>query len=115
MDAVKKGRKKEAMEIMARAVAAERVGRSRFLRMVQFASVCLSAGHENMAFPILRELAEEIERRKLEEWETREVIAQPLALYYRCLDKMGQDTPEKQAIYERLCRLDPMQALTVTR
>jgi len=115
LEAVKKGRKKEAMEIMARAVAQERIGRSRFMRMVQFASICLTAGHENMAFPILRELAEEIDRRKLEEWETREVLAQPLALYYRCLDKLGQDNAEKQAVYERLCRLDPMQALTVLK
>jgi type VI secretion system protein ImpA len=115
LEAVKKGRKKEAMEIMARAVAQERIGRSRFMRMVQFASVCLTAGHENMAFPILRELAEEIERRKLEEWETREVLAQPLALYYRCLEKLGHDEAEKQTVYERLCRLDPMQALAVQR
>jgi len=59
------------------------------------------------------ELAEEIDRRKLEEWEEAATVAQPLALLYRCAEKLGRDDSEKQRIYQKLCRLDPAQALAL--
>jgi hypothetical protein len=41
------------------------------------------------------------------------VVAQPLALLYRCAEKLGRDDAEKQKIYQKLCRLDPGQALAL--
>ncbi len=111
MQAARSGHMQEAMEILTREIAQERSGRARFEKKMQLASVCLATGHESIAYPILKELAQEIERRKLEEWESPTVLANPLILLFRCLNKMGGDAEEKQEVYQRICRLDPVQAL----
>ncbi|MGD0908266.1 MAG: type VI secretion system protein TssA [Candidatus Acidiferrales bacterium] len=111
MQAARSGRMQEAMEILTRDIAQERSGRARFGKKIQLASVCLDTGHESIAYPILKELAQEIERRKLEEWESPTSVANSLTLLFRCLNKMGGDAAEKQEIYQRICRLDPVQAL----
>lgn len=109
---VNEGRAEAAIEMLANEVANERSGRTRFQRMIQLASLCMATSHERIAYPILIELSEEIDRRKLEDWEPRPVIAQPLALLYRCLVRMeSDDEAMKKKIYERVCRLDPVQAL----
>jgi type VI secretion system protein ImpA len=71
----------------------------------------VDAGLESVAVPILQELLAQIEAHKLEEWEAGEVVAQPLALLYRCLDKVEGDQSAKRDLYLRLCRLDPLQAI----
>jgi type VI secretion system protein ImpA len=111
MQAARSGRIQEAMEILTREMAQERSGRARFERRLQLASICLATGHEPIAYPILKELAQEIERRKLEEWELPSAVANSLTLLFRCLNQMGGDAIEKQEIYQRICRLDPLQAL----
>ncbi len=115
MEALRAGRRKDAIEILARESAQERSGRARFQRRIQLAEICMAAGYESVAWPILEELAQEIEQRKLEEWEAPEVVAHPLTLLFRCLSKLNRDSEEKQKIYARICRLDPMQALACIR
>ena len=115
MDAVRSGSKQEAIEILSHEVAQERSGRARFNRKMQLAQVCMAVGYENVAFPILEELAAEIERLQLEDWEAPDVIAQPLALLYRCLDKVDKNSDQRQRLYAKICRLDPLQALACTR
>lgn len=111
-EAAKSGRMQEAMELLTREIAQERSGRARFERKMQLARLCLSTGHEAIAYPILKELAGEIESRRLEEWESPSMLASSLALLFRCLKKTGADGAEKEAVYQRICRLDPVQALT---
>lgn len=89
--------------------------RARFQRKVQLAALCLSVKHEAVAYPILAELADEIDKRKLEEWEEAAALAHPLALLFRCMDKLGYDDSAKQKIYQKICRLDPVQALSGIR
>ncbi|MGC1617919.1 MAG: type VI secretion system protein TssA [Candidatus Acidiferrum sp.] len=113
MKAARAGKVQEAIGILTREIGNERTGRGRFQRHIQLANVCLATKHEAIAYPILVELAEEIERRKLEEWEEPSVVAQPLALLYRCAEKLGRDDAEKEKIYQKLCRLDPGQALSL--
>jgi type VI secretion system protein ImpA len=113
MTAARAGRVQEAIGILTREIGNERTGRGRFHRHIQLANIFLATKHEAIAYPILVELADEIERRKLEEWEEPSVVAQPLALLYRCADKLGRDDAEKQKIYQKLCRLDPGQALAL--
>jgi type VI secretion system protein ImpA len=113
MQAARAGKVQEAIGILTREIGNERTGRGRFQRHIQLANVCLATKHEAIAYPILAELAEEIERRKLEEWEEPSVVAQPLALLYRCAEKLGRDDAEKEKIYQKLCRLDPGQALSL--
>ena len=113
--AARSGRAEEAIEILTREVAHERSGRTRFQRRVQLAQICLGARHEAIALPILEALVEEIERRKLEEWEAPDMLAHPLALLYRSMNKLNLSAEEKQKIYSRICRLDPLQALACSK
>jgi type VI secretion system protein ImpA len=113
--AARSGRIQDAFEILSREIAQERSGRARFHRKIQLAALCLSAKHEAIAYPILEELSQEIDRRKLEEWEESSSLAHPLALLLRCMDKLGYDEAAKQKIYQKICRLDPVQALAGMR
>ncbi len=113
MKAARAGKVQEAIGILTREMNNERTGRGRFQRHIQLANVFLATKHEAIAYPILVELADEIERRKLEEWEEAAIVAQPLALLYRCAEKLGRDDAEKEKIYQKLCRLDPGQALAL--
>jgi type VI secretion system protein ImpA len=111
LQAARSGKVQEAIEILSREIAQERSGRARFQRKVQLAEICLAYRHETIAYPILKELAQEIERRRLDEWESPNVLGTALALLFRCLNKMNHDEAEKQEVYQRICRLDPAQAL----
>jgi type VI secretion system protein ImpA len=113
MTAARAGKVQEAIGILTREMNNERTGRGRFQRHIQLANIFLATKHEAIAYPILVELAEEIDRRKLEEWEEAAIVAQPLALLYRCAEKLGRDDSEKEKIYQKLCRLDPGQALSL--
>jgi len=108
------GRAQQGIEMLMREMTQERSGRARFHRKAQLAQLCAITGHTPIAFPILQELAAEIERRRLEDWEDADVIAQPLALLYKCMDKNAAPE-ERQKLYSWICRLDPLAALTVTK
>jgi len=49
----------------------------------------------------------------LEEWEDREMVAGVLAFLLQFSKKIQADAKAKQAIFERICRLDPVQAFSV--
>ncbi len=112
--AVKKGRAQEGIELLMREMAQERSGRGKFQRKSQLAQICVATGHQTIAFPILQDLAGEIERRKLEDWEEPQMVAHPLTLLYRCLAKEAPPE-ERQKLYAWICRLDPLQALNVAK
>ena len=115
MDAARSGDVQQAIEILSREIAHERSGRARFQRKIQLAQICMSTGHETIAQPILNEMSDEIEHRKLEEWEASEVVAHPLALLFRCMNQLDGDAEAKRKLYARICRLDPVQALACTK
>jgi type VI secretion system protein ImpA len=115
MQAARSGRAQEGIELLMRELAGERSGRARFHRKVQLTQLCVSTGHDAIAFPILQELSAEIERRKLEDWEAPDLVAQPLALLYRCLVKADGSADERQKLYSWICRLDPLQAMSISR
>ncbi len=115
MEAVRSGRAQEAIDMLARESVQEPSGRGRFRRRVQLAQICLGAGHATIAYPILEQLVKEIEHRGLEDWEAPDMISHPLALLFRCMNKMDFSAEEKQKIYGRICRLDPVQALAMSR
>jgi type VI secretion system protein ImpA len=114
MQAARSGRPQEGIELLMRELGQERSGRGRFHRKVQLSQLCVSTSHENIALPILQELAAEIERRKLEDWEAPDLVARPLALLYQCLGK-GSDDELRAKLYSWICRLDPLMALNVSR
>lgn len=100
-----------AISLLSGTIATERSGRGRFLRRVQLAQICLGVGRPGMARNILDEVVKEVESRKLEEWESSETLAQPLALYFQALGDSEEDRQRKRELYAKICRLDPSQAL----
>jgi type VI secretion system protein ImpA len=115
LEAMQAKRPQEAIEILTQEISKARSGRLRFQRKIQLAQICIASGHENIAYPILEEIGKEIGQRNLEEWEAPEMVAQPLVLLLRCMNKLGGDAEERQRIYARICRLDPIQALSCSK
>ncbi|HLJ13777.1 MAG TPA: type VI secretion system protein TssA [Bryobacteraceae bacterium] len=113
--AARGGRLDEAVEILTEDIVRQPCGRGRFQRRLQLAQICMGAGYEALAQPILEELASEIDRHQLEDWETSEIVAHPLVMLYRCLNKLHGEAADKQKLYARICRLDPVQGLACTK
>ena len=89
----------------------EKSSRARFLRRSEAAQIMVDGGLEAIALPILKELLEQIEAHKLEDWEAGDTVARPMGLLYRCLDKLGGDADMKDSLYRQICRLDPVRAM----
>ena len=115
VQAARSGRTAEGIELLMREMMQEPSGRGRFQRKVQVAQLCLTTGNEAVALPILQEAAAEIEHRKLEDWETREMVAHPLAMLYKCLAKSDGAGELRQKLYAAICRLDPLAAIQIAR
>jgi type VI secretion system protein ImpA len=97
---------------MALLAQRETSGRNRYQRKLLLAQVCLK-NRPRFARTILEELAEQIDKYKLEEWETTDVVGGVWASLYRLY--LESDEIEKAAkLYGRLCRLDPWQTLSCT-
>jgi type VI secretion system protein ImpA len=111
IEAAREGRMGEALDLIRRKLATEHSGRGRFKRRVQLAHLLMAAKRDKVAEPILRDLAAEIEQRRLEDWEDGEAVAYPLSLLVRCAAQSGD---QRKAIYERICRLDPVRALELS-
>ncbi|MBL0938797.1 MAG: type VI secretion system protein TssA [Gemmatimonadaceae bacterium] len=105
------GRPQRAIELLTAELQRERSPRGRFLRQTQIAFVMVEAGLHAVAHPILQQLVERIDERKLDEWESGPLVAQPLALMHRVLVARNEDSSEQERLYLRICRLDPIQAL----
>ena len=110
LDAVRSGNAEQAMQILAQRIAQERSGRGRFQRRMQLARICILSNRQAIAFPILQELAQEIDLRKLETWEQPEAIAQTLVLLLQTMQELELDENERRKVYAQICRLDPVQA-----
>ena len=113
LEAARAGRLVEAVAILSRRLADASAGRERFLCKTQLAEILINAGREPVAFPTVQDLVAELEGRKLEEWEAPETVARALSLYYRCLVKLGGVSDDSRRVYARICRLDPVQALSL--
>jgi len=73
----------------------------------------MTAGKEGIAQPLLEDIAAMIEAHKLDAWEDPELIASDLTKLMRYSKKIQGNAGEKQKLFERICRLDPVQALNV--
>lgn len=112
---LKRGKTGEAITLLVRDAELQPSGRKRFQRRVQVAQLCMLAKQDPIAYPVLTELSQEIERRGLETWESGEMLAHPLSLLLQCLDQRKASSEDKDALFERLCRLDPQAALGIRR
>lgn len=109
---VRSGEIDRGLAEMTRLAAAETTGRCRFERKLLLAEVCMTTGRERLARLILEELAEQIDKFQLEAWESSELISSVWTKLYKVYTQAGDDRASK--LYERLCKLDPWQALGCT-
>lgn len=110
-EAQKAGQSDKAFEIMRREIARQTSGRGRFERTMQLVELCVAAGKEAIAQPLLDDIASAIEVHKLDDWEDKEMVARALATLMTTSKKIQQNASEKQKLFERICRLDPVRAL----
>lgn len=107
------GRSADAVDLLMREAEEERSRRGRFLRRMEAAAILVESDQPLVALPILEDLAETIEEHGLERWEEAETIARALALLYRANVAIDGDTSSVHHLFVRVCRLDPLQALTL--
>jgi hypothetical protein len=111
LQALREGQERKAFEILQQDIARKRSGRERFRRRMQLVEICASTNKANVAQPILDDLAAAIENHKLDEWEDPGVVAAALATIMKMSTKIQADKAQQQKLFERICRLDPAQAL----
>jgi len=111
-DTLKAGQPEKAFEIMRKEIARQRSGRGRFERTMQLVELCVTAGKDAIAQPLLDDLSAAIEEHKLDDWEDKEMVAAALATVMRISKKVQDDESEKRRLFERICRLDPVRALS---
>jgi type VI secretion system protein ImpA len=78
----------------------------------------VEAGLEPIAVPILEDLLTLVEQHNLAEWEAGELVAEPMALLHRCMDKVPDAVKgghTQASLYPRICSLDPLQAMNLTQ
>jgi type VI secretion system ImpA/VasJ family protein len=112
-EALRAGQQQKAVEILQHEVERAPNGRARFLRKMQLTQICLSASKDSIAQLLLDDVAAAIDLHKLDDWEDRETIARALIFLLQNSKKIQADAKAKQALFERICRLDPVQALSV--
>jgi len=111
-EALRIGQADKAIEIMSQELSRQSSARGRFQRRVQFVELCVSAGKDAIVQTMLEDLIATIDAHKLEEWEDKALIASALVTIVRASKKIQADPKEKQKYFERVCRLDPVQALS---
>jgi type VI secretion system protein ImpA len=110
---VRSGQVDKGLARMVQLAALETTGRNRFQRRLLLVEACLASQRPRLARSILEELAEQIDKHQLENWESSEIISNVWTRLYK-LYKQSTDTDDHdkgRTLYERLCRLDPWQAL----
>ncbi len=112
-DALSSGQEEKAFAIMRAELARQRSGRRRFRRSMQMVELAIAAGKDGIAQPLLEDIAATIENHKLDAWEDPEQMASDLGKLMRWSKRIQGDAKEKQKLFERICRLDPVQALSV--
>ena len=110
-EALAAGQEEKAFSIMRTEIAQQRSGRSRFRRTMQLIELAITAGKDSIAQPLLEDIATTIENHKLDAWEDPRSVAADLLALMRNSKRIQGSAGDKQKLFERICRLDPVQAL----
>ncbi len=102
------GNPDKAVEMLLQASERASHQREGFLHRSEAAAIMVEQGLGAVARPILDDMLQLIETHSLEGWEDGETVARPLGLLYRVRKAVGKNADD---IYERICRLDPVQAV----
>lgn len=99
-----------ALAEMARLSAVD-CPRTRFLRRLALAEICIRNGRREAAIAALRQLSEDAEKHSLPDWESSDLMARIWGNLYRMLRTDENTLYEGNQFYDRLFKLDPWQAL----
>jgi len=110
-EALQAGQPDKAFKIMHAEIARQRSGRGRFERNLQMVQLCVDAGKDTIAQPLLDDIAAAIETHQLDSWEEKEMVASALLLLMNVSNRIKENAGERQKLFERVCRIDPVQAL----
>lgn len=109
---IRAGQVDAGLSEMIRLAAGETSGRSRFQRKFLLAEICLVSNRARLARTVLEELAEQIDKFQLEAWEASDVVGGVWTRLYQIYNSGTSSDKDRAAkLYDRLCRLDPWQAL----
>ena len=112
-EALAAGHEDKAFAIMRAEIGRQRSGRGRFRRTMQLIDLVVTSGKDAIAQPLLDDVTAMIETHKLDAWEEPEQVASDLLTLMRNSKKIQGSSSDKQKMFERICRLDPVQALSV--
>ena len=107
------GRLDRGVAVLMGDIVRERSDRARFLRRLELVTMLVDAARAEIAMPIVEELLEQLDTHKLEVWEECGVAAQALVLACRAIDATDGDKRRRGELYLRICRLDPIAALSL--
>ncbi len=110
---IQAGKLQQGLAEMTRLAAAEH-GRSRFLRKLALAEICKAMKRDRLAVAVLEELATQIDTLHLDEWESTDLVARIWGLlfqYHRAADPGTDQAARAAFLFDKLCKLDPWQAL----
>lgn len=110
-EALKAGQTEKAIETMTKEIERQLTGRGQFFRKLQLAEICIAAGKTQVAQPIIEDVAASIENNHLETWEDPRTIAKALVVVMKNSQRVLEDDSEKQRLFQKVVRLDPVQAV----
>lgn len=110
---VRSGQVDKGLARMVQLASLETTGRNRFQRKLLLAEACVASQRPRLARSILEELAEQIDKFQLDAWESSETVSSVWRQLFKLYKQGGDsaDIEKAQKLYDRLCRLDPWQAL----
>ena len=111
LQALREGQERKAFQILQQDLVRQRSGRERFRRKMQLVEMCIATSKQNIAQPILDDLVAAIETHKLDDWEDPAMVAKALSAIMKLSQRVQNDAAQRQKLFERICRLDPAQAL----
>lgn len=111
VEALRRGDKARALEIMRNEIEVQASARGRFLRQLQVAELCMQANAKEIAQPFLEDVKTKLTEFRLAEWEDRALIVQALVDLYLYHEDTVDDSSERRRIFQQICRLDPVRAL----
>ena len=95
-------------------LASQQYGRAHFQRRLRLAEICLQTGRNKLGVAILEELAKISDEHHLENWESSILLGRVWGRLYQCYKSAepgSEQSVRAATLFDRLCRLDPWQAL----
>ena len=113
IESLRRGDKAKALEIMRNEVENQPSARGKFLRRLQVAEICVQANAKDIAQPFLEDVKAKLVEFRIPEWEDRSVVVQALVDLYLYHEQTVDDSTERSLVFQQICRLDPVRALSL--